>query len=734
MPSFLFAAEVRGRVLDASTGEPLIGANIILLDTKIDSSITFKSYHIDKVKYERVQLGAASDEHGEFIISNVPVSTYQLKASYMGYDPAIRQIDLSQEIPFLELELKDSFFQTEQVVVTATRTKKLMENVPVVTELITEDEIQETGSEDLADILNDRPGIYISENDVGGKNIRMGGVDGKYILVLVDGMPLTGKFNNRQELNLIDADIIERIEIVKGPSSAIYGSEAMGGVINIITKNIGNGFSVDAKGKTGSFDLYSTNARISGKLDSLGLSVNFDHTQGGVDPNLTSLNVRNSQNSILGGTVDYHSNSLGFFEFDVSRQQGDQNGQDPLFRFETDLGRNDGRISWRRGFGDKINASVRAYASQYDRDYREIVKRSGYVRTENGSVENIFGLKSDFSYELFTQTRLDVGFDYSYDEYNSTRNSVSSDEETNLGAKRDLLGVFAQIESGPIHDVTLLFGGRYDKMSDVDSYFSPRLSGMYNITPNLKLRASYGGGFRAPSFNDMYIDFDHTSFGYRVVGNPDLVPEKSKGASVGLEYFWNYKVLTNITYYNNRFTDMIVDYPVDPIRQPGTMSYKNIDHATINSLELQSKLYVMKHVTAQVAYNYTKIKEREASEEVLNMPPHSASVKMNWKFWRGFELSVRDQLFGPQKVREFEPLIGDYVDRLTTKEAYHLLDATLTYKPGRHLNVWLNSESAKNIYNMLTVRLGATNLADYTDLQYGPWIGRRFFMALDINY
>jgi hypothetical protein len=116
------------------------------------------------------------------------------------------------------------------------------------------------------------------------------------------------------------------------------------------------------------------------------------------------------------------------------------------------------------------------------------------------------------------------------------------------------------------------------------------------------------------------------------------------------------------------------------------------------------------------------------------MPPHSASVKMNWKFWRGFELSVRDQFFGAHKVRQFEPLIGDYVDRLTTKKDYHLLDATLTYKPGRHLGVWLDSSTAQNVYDMFTLRLGATNLADYTDLKYGPWIGRRFFVAMDVNY
>ncbi len=725
---------VRGRVVDASTGEPLINANVLLIDSRQDSSVTFKSYHIDKVKYERVQFGAATDANGEFTIKNIPSGSYQVKASYIGYDPAYRNIDLAQSNPLLQFKLKDAFFQTEQVVVTATRTKRLMESVPIVTELITKQEIEETGSEDLSDILNDRPGIYISENAVGGKNIRMGGVDGKYILVLVDGMPLTGKFNNRQELNLIDADLIERIEIVKGPSSAIYGSEAMGGVINIITKKMEDKFTIQARGKTGSFELYSANARISGHIDSLALALNLDHTQGGVDPNITSLSVRNARNSIFSGELDYHSSVFGHFNLDLTQQQGDQRGQDPLFYFETDLDRKDGRINWRLGLGEKADVGIRAYVSQYRRDYREIVRHSGYVRTSNGSIETIYGLKSDFSCEFFTKTRFDAGVDYSFDKYNSTRNSVSLAGKTELAARRELIGLFAQIESGPIHNLTLLLGGRYDKMSDVESRFSPRFSGMLNITNNLKIRGSYGGGFRAPSFNDMYIDFDHTSFGYRVIGNPDLVPERSIGTNIGLEYFWNYNLLTNLTYYRNLFTDMIVDYPVDPIKQPGTMSYKNIDNATINSFELQSKIYFFKNVTAQFAYNYTRIEEQEASEEVLNMPPHSASFKVNYKFWRGFELSIRDKFFGSHQVRQFEPLIGDYIDRLTIKKAYHLVDATLTYRPGQHLGAWLQSPKSKSIINLTTLRLGVTNLSDYTDSAYGPWIGRRFYLSFDVSY
>ena len=201
-----------------------------------------------------------------------------------------------------------------------------------------------------------------------------------------------------------------------------------------------------------------------------------------------------------------------------------------------------------------------------------------------------------------------------------------------------------------------------------------------------------------------------------------------------MEYFWNYKILTNITYYRNLCTEMIGDFPVDPIKLPGTMSYKHINHATITSLELQSKIYVLKSLTGPLAFNYTQIEEREASEEVLNMPPLSASLRMNWKFRRGLEFSLRDQWFGSQRVRSFEPLIGDYVDRLTTKQSYHLLDATLTYKPGRHLAPWLQSSAYKSTLDMFTIRLGATNLANYTDPQYGPWIGRRFFLSFDVAY
>ncbi len=698
---------INGRVVDASTTAPLLGANVVLNDS----------------------LGAATDSDGYFVISRVAYGRYRAKVSFMGYEPVFRIVDVSdQSNPFLTFELQESFFQMQQVVVTATRNRKLMENVPVVTELITESDIQETGAEDLADVLENRPGIFISENDVGGKNIRMGGVDGKYILILVDGVPLTGKFNNRQELNLIDADAIQRVEIVKGPSSAIYGSEAMGGVINIITKDIDNKLSVDFKAKTGSFDLYSGNARFSAAFDSLGISVDADHSRGGVDPNLTSLNIRDSKMTRLGAKLDYHSPSLGQFQLHVSQSSDDQKGKDPIFSFDTDVRRYDARLHRNADIGKKLQVRTRVYGSDYRRDYREIVTRSGFVRSQNLGKETIVGAKTDVSYLLSTSNRLDFGFDYSNDVYDSERYSVESETPTQLDASRRFYGLFAQAELLPVSRFTLLIGGRYDQMSDIESHFSPRLSGMYEINPQLKARVSYGGGFRAPSFNDMYIDLDHTSFRYRVLGNPDLEPEKSTGFSAGLEYFWSYRFLINITFYRNHFDDMIVDYPVDPVNLPGLLSYKNIESATINTYELQSKAYLLSNLTAQFAYNYTAINEREAREEVINMPPHSASIKLNYKMFKVFEISIRDQWFGEHQVLEFDPRLGNYVERFVTKKAYHLLDATLTCNMSQHLGKWQPPE------HNLVLRFGATNMADYVDIRYGPWIGRRFFTSLDINY
>ena len=707
MSSVLFAVQsvtLGGRVVESSSGEPLANANIIIQGT---------------------QLGAASDADGRFIIKNIPAASYQVKATFIGFESSIVDIDLTKdESHFVEFKLRDSFFLTEQVVVTATRTKKLMENVPVVTEVISEAEIIDTGAENLAQVLEDRPGISIEQGIAGGKTLRMCGIDGKYVLILIDGTPISGKFNNRQELHLIDSNQIDHIEIVKGPGSVLYGSEAMGGVINVITKGYDENLSMKAEAKAGSFGLYRGNAALSGTMDKFAYAVNIDHTRGGIDKGEISINVTGTQTFHVGGKVSLKPEHLGSFECGYNYNFDQQRGEDPVFFTSTDVARNDGHLDWKKALSSKIDLSGKLYLTDNQRTYSETVRRSGHLARTNKTHESVIGLRTDATYRFCDFSQLNSGYDFSINDYRSER-------ILNSYYQRVLHGFFAQSETFLFDKkLTFIIGGRYDDISGVGAHMGPRVNGMYAFTPKLKARASWGSGFRAPSFTDMYIDYDNVFIGYRVEGNADLKPERSDGSSFGVEYFWNYLVLMNATVYRNHFRDMILDY----VKGPGTLSYKNVESAVFTNFEFQNKLLLMQNLSCVISYSYTEATKASDIDAMLNISPHQAALKLNWNFAQFFRLSLRDNWYSERHVHVFDRRLGIYLDgQFTVKQAYHMMDVTLNWNAGKQL--FGGKEAAVSPFaNLFTLRFGVNNIANYTDALYGPWIGRRLYVSLEVAY
>ncbi len=678
---------ISGIVLDAYTKKPLPFANVTLQNTS---------------------RGAAADSLGRFCVPHLKPGQYTLEAQMIGYEPQTKNItlDASQSLD-VEFHLRESFFQTRQVVVTATRSQKLLENVPVVTELITRAEIRESGAKNLAQVLEDRPGITIEEGVSGGKTLRMNGIDGKYILILVDGLPVSGKFNNRTELNFIEADRIERIEIVKGAGSALYGSEAMGGVVNIITRDFSETFQASARAQAGSYDYYNGNFNMSGTHKQLCYLVNADHARGGVNKNEVSMNVTGTQNSGLASKLEYSAPAAGTLSFSAGYNRDIQNGKDPVFYNKTTVERRNASLNWSKTMTKTI-LNAQGYYTGYDRVYSETVVHSGYLARRDSTGENMLGIKTDYKYRLSENKNLDTGIDYVHTGFRSER--VLDNKKT-----RNQIGIFAQYDARMLKKLNLVLGARYDYITRVGPHLSPRISAMYSPAPVFKIRAAWGGGFRAPSFTDMYIDYNNVFVGYRVEGNPDLKPERSNSATLGLEYFWNYKVLLNANIFHNIFKDMVLDYST----APAVLSYKNIDHAIFTGVELQSKIYMRKNCSLVLAYNYTRIGQSEVKDEVSNISPHTGLFKLNYSLFKNrVKLTFKDQIFGEKRVREFDRRMGSYGDTFKNKKAYHLMDISIVYRFNKYISL----------------QAGVTNLNDYTDHEYGPWIGQRFFSALELNY
>ncbi len=682
---------ISGKVLDISDNSPLPNANVFLVGT---------------------QRGAATDKNGKFIINRVPVGEYQLKVTYLGYEPAIKKVIVhsGEEISF-EFKLREDFFQTQQVVVTATRTQKLLEEVPVVTELISTEEIEEKGAEDLSDILEDRPGISIESGSAGERFLYMNGVDSKRILLLVDNVPVSGKLNNRNQLNLVDADKIDHIEIVKGPGSALYGNDAMGGVINVITKGFSDGYKIQANGRMGSKDLYSGNFSFSGKNKGLNYTFNVDHLREGFDKGSTEIDVKENQTRSADGKIRFQSTILGGLElrgeYREDKQLSESAFMGGLSDNESKIKNKNTSLVWNRNITDKFNLSLTGFYTDNLRSYQSARRNSTRPASIDTTTDNILGFKSNFAYTPLKTLKLDFGFDYSSNDYENERLTATKN--------RQQTGFFSQIELNFIKNLSFNLGARYDKITDLTGYFSPRMSAMYDFPFGLKIRGSWGNGFRAPSFIELYSDFPMPIPGMplRVVGNPDLKPEKSTGGNLGFEYLWNSRILVNTTFFQNQFTDMIVDYQP----QKFTYSYLNVESATFRGVELQTRFYLMNNLTTTLSYNFTDISQKDEDIAFSKISPHTAALRLTYRLFKNrLKFSLRDQFFSERDILIVSGQTGNFTK--DKKTAFNLVDLTATLKFSK----------------MLSLRLGGTNLTDFKDDEYGPYIGRRIFMGLSTTF
>lgn len=686
---------VKGKVTDVHSAKPLPNANVVVVGT---------------------QRGAATDLNGDFVINRIPVGEYQLKVTYIGYEAMTKTVTVhANEDVTIQFDLREDFFQTQQVVVTATRTEKLMEDVPVVTEIVTRAEIEEKGAEDLSEILEDRPGINIESGTTGNKFLYMNGVDSRRLLVLVDNVPLSGKLNNRIQLNLIDADKIDHVEIVKGPGSALYGNDAMGGVINIITKGYSENLKIQANGRMGSNDLYSGNFSVAGGKSDLNYSLNVDYLREGYDQGASEIKIKETLSSSLNGKIRYQNNTLGSIDFSGEYKQDAQTSESA---FMGGMNNNEAKVDninssavWNKSFSDRFNVLLTGYYADNFRTYESVTQGSPQPASIDTTTDKLFGFKSDLAFFPTKKVKFDFGVDFSSNDYENERLAgIQNRKQT---------GVFTQVETNFIKNFTLTLGGRYDKITDIDGHFSPRLSAMYSLNSDLKFRGSFGGGFRAPSFIELYSDFIIPIPGMpmKVLGSPDLKPEKSLGGNLGLEYFWNSFMLFNATYFHNQFEDMIVDYLADPRNL--TFSYLNVASATFQGVELQARLYLLNNLTSTLSYNYTDINQKDDADVAFSrISPHTASLRLTYGLFNNkLKISLRDQFYSSRDILVVSGMGGgDYIN--VKKDAYNEIDLTFSFK----------------LNKLLSLRLGATNLTDYTDEDYGPYVGRRIFLGINTTF
>lgn len=435
----------------------------------------------------------------------------------------------------------------EQIVVTATHTPKALKDVPVVTRLISLDDIKKADATNIQDLLTQElPGLEFGFAMSQETSLNMSGFGGNAVLFLVDGERIAGETMDNTDYNRLNLDNVGRIEIVKGASSALYGSNAVGGVINIITRESMEPWTANVNSRFNTLGNEWRNGAnfsfTSGKWNS---QTNFQQTS--IDPIKLSSGPTSEEKALaalLGQTIEEDKSNVkklyGQESYNV-KERITFTASDNLkfiarggyffresqrdtynYHFNGYSGGLKGMYDWKNGRNLEVSYAYDQYdkanftpegARTHDHDYRN-TQHTAHALYNHSFGEHILTVGTDFLHDYLT----------TYQFLDNT-----SHEQNNIDA-------FAQFDFNPSKRFNIVGSVRYDYFSASSAQATTaRLAAVYKLD-QLTLRANYASGFRAPSLKEMYMHYDMGNMGYMIMGNPDVKPERSDNFNLAIDH------------------------------------------------------------------------------------------------------------------------------------------------------------------------------------------------------
>lgn len=470
----------------------------------------------------------------------------------------------------VDVQVDDANYSHDTVVVTATRTSRTVNESVSSVKVITREEIVNSQAQSVPDLLRGLAGVHVTQNGGRGSNssLFLRGTNSDHVIVLIDGVKVGSATSGTAAFQNLPMEQIERVEIVRGPRSSLYGSEALGGVVQIFTKKGGGKTSITSHATVGSHDTYELSTGIAGGGDNLfyNLSVEGEKTNG-ID------SCRAEAATEFGGCFADQPDSDGFDKLAGSIRLGYRfDGGSELSLFGL---RSDSESDFDGNFQDNSENEQRVYGVKYILQVNQDVDLDfSYSRTEDNTDSYIQGAySSTFDTErenaslqanmvLFDSDVLTYGMDYQKDRVNSSLTFTKTERET--------LGLFSQyLISHDKHDVEL--SARHDFLEDDDSSLTGSIGYAYELEKNLRLFLSYGTAFKQPSFNELY---------YPGFGVPTLKPEESKSFEAGLRGQNEIsKTRWSLAFFSTKI-DELIGYD-------SSFNQLNIDKASIRGLELE---------------------------------------------------------------------------------------------------------------------------------------------------
>lgn len=675
---------------------------------------------------------------------------------------------------------------SETVVVTANRSERKMGNVAVPVQLIGKKTIAQTGSLRIQDILQEQTGIVIVNSALGtslngypnpfGQGVQMLGLDPAYTAILLDGEPLIGRNAGILKLGRLATGNIKQVEIVKGPSSSLYGSEAMAGVINIITdqptnENIGFQLHRASNNTWGGTVSYSNRIHKTG----VQFFLNRLSTDGyDLDPNIYGKTVDpyrdwNGQLKITQELSNKLQLLVSLRNYDAKQDNNYQIFYQNLpaiasgYTTETDRSAF-AQFKWLLSSNSKLY--IRSFYDRYTNQSFVNLDKTGLRFDETSFDQSVFKPEIQFEKNRPGKSQYVAGFGSNIEMIDASRYAGKQNLATIYGFTQKEWYLLSQ-------QLTLIAGARIDKRTDFDLHLSPRLAMAYKPNAHWKLTASAGWGFKAPDFRHMYLNFYNAQIGYSLLGTatlgqelgrlqqqgllqagadispyanaPGLKPETSFGMHLGAKYTSG-KWVAEWGLFRNNISNLIDVFALPFMRSNGLpiFSYQNVGKVFTQGAEMDLSYQVNKHVRLSGGYQFLIAKDKQVLENIdkgllyKRDPITLQSSLVNRQDYVG--LSNRSKNSFNLKVLYEAPASGfDAYFRAVYRGQFGFMD-----KNGNNIidnpsemtaGYWmLNVASSKTIGKHLRVQIGAENLLDFTNpVQLSNIPGRTYFINLNLT-
>lgn len=656
---------------------------------------------------------------------------------------------------------------SEVMVVTGTRTERVLSSLPLPMTIITSEAIAKSGVTRLNEILNEQTGIILIPDQSGFEGIQMQGLDAAYTMILIDGVPLVGRSSGVLDLSRVSVGNIERIEIVKGASSALYGSEAMGGVINVITKKPKKDmFSGTLSYLYATFNTNDINTNILWKKKkfSANLFTNFYSSDGyDLDKTTPLKNVERFYNSTIQPKLyyDFSENLKLIISNRFYNQKMNNVSIIDNENYKGDAKENEwnSQIKLEHKWNSKLYSEYELYATNY--------KNDSFLNDENNTLfEKTYYNQWLFRPEVRTtlsinNDKLTAGIGLNYE----TLDRTYFDNNVKFNSQY----VFVQYDYNPTEKWNVLAGFRYDSHSEYASQLSPKLAVNYKFNTNFSLKGSVGYGYKAPDFRQLFFDFTNPQVGYTVLGynvaeerlnqfeeqgqllsrtagisfDKPLEAESAVNFNFGTFYKKN-KLKLDINAFYNSITNLI-DTRVVAQKTNGqnVFSYFNISEVFTYGAEFNSTYNFTKEFSVSLGYQYLIAKDKSVIDNfedyqyvrnsqlqtvkinksdyfgLFNRSKHTANIKFLYTI-PSIKTDINLRVFYRSKYGMFDTNGNQVLDKYDT----FVNDYFIT-----------NLSASKYISDKVIFQAGANNLLDFTDPgQISNLAGRQLFARIQYNF